>query len=111
MHRRKRGIVFLPHQRGTQAYFGLTGAEGSVSEEFFPDGSFYVKKYECSDSLFVTKENQEELGVDKHHVPLIVLALPMDRSPRPHTTLPAALGAADASEYDILESGSTSTAS
>lgn len=92
---------------GDQAYFGLTGAEGSVSEEFFPDGSFYVKKYECSDSLFVTKENQEELGIDKHHVPLIVLALPMDDEFQAAYDLACSLEHTDASEYDILESGST----
>ncbi len=95
------------HIEGDQAYFGLTGAEGSVSEEFFPDGSFYVKKYECSDSLFVTKENQEELGVDKHHVPLIVLALPMDEEFQAAYDLACSLEHTDASEYDILESGST----
>ncbi|MFR4805046.1 MAG: hypothetical protein ACLT98_18075 [Eggerthellaceae bacterium] len=33
---------------GDGAYFGLTGRRGSVPREFFPDGSFYVKKYECS---------------------------------------------------------------
>lgn len=37
-----------------------------------------MKKYECSDSLFVTKENQQKFGPEKDHILLIVLALPMD---------------------------------
>ncbi|MDO4442478.1 MAG: hypothetical protein Q4B69_01210 [Slackia sp.] len=94
------------HIEGDQAYFGLTGAEGDVPEEFFPDGSFRAKKYECSDSLFVTKENQEELGPDKRRVPLIVLALPMDKEFQAAYDLACNLEHTDASEYDIIESGS-----
>lgn len=37
-----------------------------------------MKKYECSDSFVVTKKNQQKLGPEKDHAPLIVLALPMN---------------------------------
>jgi len=66
------------HIEGDKAYFGLTGKEGAVPEEFFPNGSFFLKKYECSESFVVTKENQQKFGPEKDHVPLIVLALPMN---------------------------------
>lgn len=91
---------------GDGAYFGLTGGKDGIPEEFFPDGSFYVRKYECSDSLFVTKENQQEFGPDKSFVPLIVLALPMDDEFRAAYDRASSLEHTDASEYDIIESGS-----
>ncbi len=91
---------------GDGAYFGLTGSKDGIPEEFFPDGSFYVKKYECSDSLFVTKENQQEFGPDKSFVPLIVLTLPMDDEFRAAYDRARSLEHTDASEYDIIESGS-----
>ena len=86
--------------------YGLTGSKDGIPEEFFPDGSFYVKKYECSDSLFVTKENQQEFGPDKSFVPLIVLTLPMDDEFRAAYDRASSLEHTDASEYDIIESGS-----
>lgn len=92
---------------GDETYFGLTGSKGGIPAEFFPDGSFYVKKYECSNSLFVTKDAQQEFGPGKSHVPLIVLALPMDDEFRAAYDRARGLEHTDASEYDILESGST----
>lgn len=92
---------------GDETYFGLTGSKGSIPAEFFPDGSFHVKKYECSNSLFVTKANQQEFGPDKSHVPLIVLTLPMDDEFRAAYDRACSLEHTDASEYDILESSST----
>lgn len=85
---------------GDGAYFGPTGSKDGIPEEFFPDGSFHAKKYECSDSLLVTKENRQELDPGKSFVPLIVLTLPIDDEFRSAYDRARSLEHTDASEYD-----------
>lgn len=91
---------------GDQTYFGLTGTDSGVFEEFFPHGSFVAKKYTCSDSLIVTKENQQKLGPEKSHVPLIVMALPMDEEFQAAYDYARSIEHTGAAKEDVIESGS-----